>query len=85
MGMQKEKYSVYQFEQQCNAAAVELMGVPVIKNLHPSQFEKISNWLESDEKVELHYPDQTRKIVEEFLRLTSRVYYKAIIGISITS
>ena len=58
-----------QYEQQCNAAALELMGVPVIKNLHPSQFEKISNWLESDEKVDVHYPDQTRKIVRRIFEV----------------
>jgi uncharacterized protein (TIGR00661 family) len=58
-----------QYEQQCNAAALEMMGVPVIKNLHPSQFEKISNWLESDEKVKVDYPDQTRKIIRKIFEI----------------
>ena len=52
-----------QYEQQCNAAALELMGVPVIKNLKKKQFDKIGHWLESDEKIEVNYPDQTRMIV----------------------
>lgn len=56
-----------QYEQQCNAAALEQMGVPVIKNLHPSQYEKISNWLESDEKVQVDYPDQTRNILRKVI------------------
>ena len=52
-----------QYEQQCNAAALELMGVPVIKNLKDKHFDKIDNWLTSDEKVEVNYPDQTQKIL----------------------
>jgi len=58
-----------QFEQQCNAAALEQMGVPVLRNLLPEQFEKISTWLESDEKVTVNYPDQTRKIVRKILEV----------------
>ena len=52
-----------QYEQKCNAAALELMGVPVIKNLKEKHFDKISQWLESDKKVEVDYPDQTKKII----------------------
>jgi hypothetical protein len=46
-----------------------MMGVPVIKNLHPSQFEIISNWLESDEKVKVDFPDQTRKIIRKIFEI----------------
>jgi uncharacterized protein (TIGR00661 family) len=56
-----------QYEQQCNAAALEQMGVPVIKNFRKKQFEKISSWLKSDEKVKVIYPDQTRMIVRKLL------------------
>ena len=56
-----------QYEQQCNAAALEQMGVPVIKNFRKKQFEKISSWLKSDEKVKVIYPDQTRTIVRKLL------------------
>ena len=58
-----------QYEQQYNAAALELMGVPVVRNLQPSQFEKISNWLESEEKVKVNYPDQTRRIVRKIFEV----------------
>jgi uncharacterized protein (TIGR00661 family) len=58
-----------QYEQQYNATALELMGVPVIKNLHPSQYEKISDWLESEEKVNVHYPDMTRRIVRRIFEV----------------
>lgn len=58
-----------QYEQQCNAAALELMGVPVLKNLRPSQLEIISQWLETDEKVYVDYPDQTRRIVRKIFEV----------------
>lgn len=56
-----------QYEQQCNAAALELMGVPVIHNLKEKQFDKIEQWLTSNDKVEVFYPDQTRMIVRKLL------------------
>jgi len=59
-----------QYEQQCNAAALELMGVPVIKDLDPANFERISSWLESDEKVQVNYPDQTRRIVRKLFEVS---------------
>jgi len=58
-----------QYEQQCNAAALELMGVPVIKNFKKKQFDKISHWLESDEKVKVIYPDQTRMIIRKIFEI----------------
>ena len=52
-----------QYEQKCNAAALEMMGVPVIKNLKEKHFGEIGKWLESDKKVEVDYPDQTQRII----------------------
>jgi len=54
-----------QYEQQCNAAALELMGVPVLKNLRTKQFQKIEQWLDSDEKVQVNYPDLTHIVVRK--------------------
>lgn len=58
-----------QYEQQCNAAALEQMGVPVLWDQLPDQFESISSWLESDIKVSVDYPDQTRKIVRKIFEV----------------
>ena len=58
-----------QYEQQCNAAAMEQMGVPVLWDQLPDQFESISNWLESDVRVSVDYPDQTRKIVRKIFEV----------------
>jgi len=58
-----------QFEQQCNAAALELMGVPVLKNFKEKQYDKIRQWLESDDKVKVSYPDQTRMIIRKIFEV----------------
>jgi len=65
-----------QYEQQCNAAALELMGVPVINNLKEKQFEKIGKWLESDEKVIVNYPDQTRMVIRKILETNVKMVLK---------
>ena len=58
-----------QYEQQCNAAALKLMGVPVIKSFKKKQFAKISDWLDSEEKVKVNYPDQTRMIIRKIFEV----------------
>ena len=52
-----------QYEQQCNAAALKEMGVPVIKSLKLKHADKINNWLQSDKRIEVNYPDITASII----------------------
>lgn len=52
-----------QFEQQCNAAALKNMGVPVIKKLHRKHTETIYNWIENGEVIKVNYPDITENII----------------------
>ena len=56
-----------QYEQQCNAAALREMGVPIIKSLKPKHLDKIRSWVDTHSIVEVHYPDMTRKIVARIL------------------
>lgn len=56
-----------QFEQQLNAAALKQMDVPVIKSLKKKHFTKIDDWLTSDKKVEVNYPDVTADILDKVL------------------
>ncbi len=56
-----------QYEQQCNAAALKEMGVPVVKKLKNKAVEKIKNWVESDRKIQLDYPDETQEIVDKIV------------------
>ena len=57
-----------QYEQQCNAAALKKMGVPVIKSLKSKHLDKIKDWVGSEHKLELFYPDNTEKIIDRVLQ-----------------
>jgi uncharacterized protein (TIGR00661 family) len=52
-----------QYEQQCNAAALELMGVPVIKSLKKKFIPKMIEWIESDQQIKVDYQNQTEVIL----------------------
>lgn len=56
-----------QYEQQCNAAALKEMGVPVIKSLKPKHLEKLQSWVNSDRKIDVYYPDITESIISRIL------------------
>ena len=56
-----------QFEQQCNAAALEKMGVPVIKSLEKKRLKKIAKWIHSEPSYNMNYPDITEDILESIL------------------
>jgi len=58
-----------QYEQQCNAAALREMGVPVIKSLKLKHVDKIKNWIEEGTKVEVDYPDSTAEIINKILAI----------------
>ena len=56
-----------QYEQQCNGAALKVLGVPVIKNLKRKQFFKIKEWIEGDTMISLDFPDETEYILDEII------------------
>ncbi|HEV7620512.1 MAG TPA: glycosyltransferase family protein [Flavisolibacter sp.] len=66
-----------QYEQQCNAAALKLLGVPVIKNVKKKQYKKINDWLESDNRVAIDFPDETEYIIDELLNRHFRLEKEA--------
>jgi uncharacterized protein (TIGR00661 family) len=57
-----------QYEQQCNAAALQTMGVPVIKSLKEKHLEKIKTWTASKLIISVNYPNITEKIVNEIVK-----------------
>ena len=57
-----------QYEQHCNAAALKIMGIPVIKSLKEKHINKIRNWIESDIKISIDYPDITENIIDTILK-----------------
>jgi len=52
-----------QYEQLCNAASLKLMGVPVLKSLKKKRLHKLAAWIESDDRVEVDYPDCAPEVV----------------------
>ncbi len=65
-----------QYEQQCNAASLRAMGVPVIKNLKEKYHDRIGEWLANGTVAEVDYPDSTeailRMVVEKHGRSAKR-------------
>ena len=53
-----------QYEQQCNAAALKLLGVPVLKNFKIKQVDKIRKWLRSEFSAPLTFPDDTDTVID---------------------
>jgi uncharacterized protein (TIGR00661 family) len=64
-----------QFEQQCNAAALSAMGVPVLKRLREKIIPDIQKWIESADVTDVAFPDETaivlRQIIETHAGLTA--------------
>jgi uncharacterized protein (TIGR00661 family) len=59
-----------QREQHYNAAALKQLGVPVAKNItKPKALEKIQRWLDTDQTIEVNYPDCTAEAVAHAIRL----------------
>ena len=56
-----------QYEQQCNAAALKMMGVPVLKNLKTKQYRKVKEWLDGDSRLVLDFPDETEYLLDEII------------------
>lgn len=54
-----------QYEQQCNAAALHQMNVPVLKKLSLAKVNEIKMWLENDSEIIVNFPDCTEQIITE--------------------
>lgn len=57
-----------QYEQQCNAAALQTIGVPVIKSLKLKHLETIQSWIVDVQKIQVNYPNSTQRILKMILR-----------------
>lgn len=57
----------WQYEQFCNAAMLESMGVCVIDRLSNKFKDDLLNWIDSDMEIEINYPDQTEEIIENII------------------
>ncbi len=62
----------HQYEQQCNAATLSEIGVPVIRHLGPEYYEDIRKWLNTGNPVPVHYKNDTAAIIELILQQIRR-------------
>lgn len=56
-----------QYEQACNAAALQQLGVPVIKQLSKKYFSVIQQWIDSPQKIDMEFPNETEMIIDAIL------------------
>ena len=57
-----------QYEQQCNAAALKTMNVPVIKSLKKKHLDKIKAWTKNKQVITVNYPDTTQRIISMLIK-----------------
>lgn len=57
-----------QYEQSCNAFALEQMGIPNIPELSEIYLSKIKDWIDNYNPVNVDYKDNSREIVEKILK-----------------
>ena len=62
-----------QYEQQCNAAALKKMNVPVLKKLKISRVEKIIDWVNNGKIIAVNYPNITQDVVDEVFKKHSTI------------
>lgn len=48
-----------QYEQQCNAAALESIGVPSVPLLSEAFIPQIRQWLEEEQQLNISFPEDT--------------------------
>jgi uncharacterized protein (TIGR00661 family) len=58
-----------QYEQHYNAAALEKMGVPVLKNVKKKRVPEIQRWIETEQNIEVNYEDIAERSVDKALSL----------------
>lgn len=63
-----------QYEQQCNAAALAKLGIPVLKSLKKKHRETIANWLEHATPVHMPYADQIPEIIQHVLACNKPIH-----------
>ncbi|WP_078062886.1 glycosyltransferase family protein [Solirubrum puertoriconensis] len=56
-----------QFEQQCNAAALAGLGVPVVASLKDKHLPALDAWLQHGRPLAVNYPDQTAGLLDQLL------------------
>ncbi len=56
-----------QYEQHCNAAALERMGVPVFRHIGADARTVVADWLNDPRAVAVQYPDETDALLDRIV------------------
>jgi uncharacterized protein (TIGR00661 family) len=72
-----------QYEQQCNAAAIAALGVPVIHSLSAKTLKAVHQWIDSENKISVSFPRETAAIavnamIEDFVNRTAQAENKPV-------
>ena len=70
-----------QYEQQCNAASLNELGVPVIKSLKKKHLSKIQDWVIKEQKLNIDYKNETEQIIDYILKIHRSKINNAIIPV----
>ena len=62
----------HQYEQHCNAAAAQELGVPVIKSLKKKHYHKVENWLNEKNNLQINFPNETDRIIDLVLSYATK-------------
>jgi uncharacterized protein (TIGR00661 family) len=65
-----------QYEQHCNAAALEQMGILKIKSLKKKNYDVLDDFFCSNKTVEVDYKDETSLILDKVLSTPLKKFYK---------
>jgi uncharacterized protein (TIGR00661 family) len=57
-----------QYEQHCNAAALKMLGVSVLKKVNKKSIKKIEQWLEESKPLSISFPDVAGRAVEKLIQ-----------------
>jgi uncharacterized protein (TIGR00661 family) len=61
-----------QYEQQCNALSASKLGVTVIETINHDFVQRINKWLIDDTRINVNFPDETAKIVDNLVKQYAR-------------
>jgi uncharacterized protein (TIGR00661 family) len=56
-----------QYEQHCNAAALEKLGVPVYRHIGNDAEATVANWLNHPQPITVQYPDETDALLDRIV------------------
>jgi len=70
-----------QYEQQCNAAMLESMGIPTFKTLKEVDIDVFNNWLLNEKPVEVNYQNDTNWIISAIVKEHAQIQEEAVFAI----